>query len=313
MFSHYLYLFYVWQQKICKWEQLYWAFSYIKVCNSLESRKVLKCQKLSECKPDAVRVLLVVLVYLIVSTWSSCALLLYIVPLSLMSLLVHCVSSLCVREFLVSQLVILVVLYFTLLVSLALHLVLLKFIRFPLLLLFCSSLVPVFSFFKPLVWFLSLFRFFCLSQFLFQLSIPSICLLVHFLVLFALCSLNLFFFVLFFLVIVCSECLILLLMVSLVVLSCVLCFVLFVPVLCPDSPWLLFSRPGYLTGLGSLQLKVSSPGCSSCCLISSVLIDWCCSISFVLQPNFVQVWLQPSSCSPADCPFLLFGLSHQPC
>ncbi len=143
-----------------------------------------------------------------------------------MSLLVHCISSLCVREFLVSQLVILVVLYFTLLVSLALHLVLLKFIRFPLLLLFCSSLVPVFSFFKPLVWFLSLFRFFCLSQFLFQLSIPSICLLVHFLVLFALCSLNLFFFVLFFLVIVCSECLILLLMVSLVVLSCVLCVVL---------------------------------------------------------------------------------------
>ncbi len=221
MFSHYLYLFYVWQQKICKWEQLYWAFSYIKVCNSLESRKVLKCQKLSECKPDAVRVLLVVLVYLIVSTWSSCALLLYIVPLSLMSLLVHCVSSLCVREFLVSQLVILVVLYFTLLVSLALHLVLLKFIRFPLLLLFCSSLVPVFSFFKPLVWFLSLFRFFCLSQFLFQLSIPSICLLVHFLVLFALCSLNLFFFVLFFLVIVCSECLILLLMVLLW--SCLVC------------------------------------------------------------------------------------------
>ncbi len=36
-----------------------------------------------------------VLVYVIVSTWSSCALLLYIVPLSLLSLLVRCVSSLC--------------------------------------------------------------------------------------------------------------------------------------------------------------------------------------------------------------------------
>ncbi len=71
--------------------------------------------------------------------------------------------------------------------------------------------------------------------------------------------------------------------------------------------------PGYLTGLGSLQLKVSSPSCSGCCLISSVLIDCCCSISFVLQPNFVQVWLQLSSCYPADCPFLPFGLSHQPC
>ncbi len=45
-----------------------------------------------------------------------------------MSLLVRCVSSLCVREFIFNQLVVLVVLYFTLLVSLALHLVLLKFI-----------------------------------------------------------------------------------------------------------------------------------------------------------------------------------------
>ncbi len=38
--------------------------------------------------------------------------LLYIVPLSLMSLLVRGVSSLCVREFIVSQLVLLVVLFF---------------------------------------------------------------------------------------------------------------------------------------------------------------------------------------------------------
>ncbi len=53
----------------------------------------------------------------------------YIVPLSLMSLLVRCVSSLCVRELIVSQLVVLV-LFFTLLVSLALHLVLLKFLYF---------------------------------------------------------------------------------------------------------------------------------------------------------------------------------------
>ncbi len=121
--------------------------------------------------------------------------------------------------------------------------------------------------------------------------------------------------------------------------SCLVC----VPVLCPESHWLLFysskyqalaaapktwlsdwtgfttaqsiklwlllPRPGYLTGLGSLQLKVSSSGCSSYCLISSDLIDWCCSISFVLQPSFVQAWLWPSSCSPADCLFLLFGLS----
>ncbi len=52
----------------------------------------------------------------------------YIVPLSLMSLLVR-VSSLCVRELIVSQLVVLV-LFFTLLVSLALHLVLLTFLYF---------------------------------------------------------------------------------------------------------------------------------------------------------------------------------------
>ncbi len=39
------------------------------------------------------------------------------------------------------------------------------------------------------------------------------------------------------------------------------------------KPWLLLPRPGYLTGLGSLQLEVSSSGCSSCCLISSDLID----------------------------------------
>lgn len=143
--------------------------------------------------------------------------------------------------------------------------------------------------------------------------------------------------------------------------SCLSCLVFcleFVPVLCPVSPWLLSSRPGYLTGLGSLQLKASSPDCcsqdlaiwldwvhdsskyqalaavlktwpsdwigfitaqsikhccSSCCLISSDFIDLCCSISFVLQPSFVQVWLRPSSCSPADCPFLLFELPLQPC
>ncbi len=36
-------------------------------------------------------------------------------------------------------------------------------------------------------------------------------------------------------------------------------------------------------------------------------------ISFALQPSFVQAWHWSSSCSPADCPFLLFGLSLQPC
>ncbi len=41
------------------------------------------------------------------------------------------------------------------------------------------------------VWLLYLFRF-CLSEFIFQLPIPGICLLDNFFVLFALCSLNLF-------------------------------------------------------------------------------------------------------------------------
>ncbi len=88
-----------------------------------------------------------VLVYVIVSTWSSYALLLYIVPLSLMSLLVCYVSFLCLRNFIVSQLVILVVFFFfiTLLVRLALHLVLLNLFVF-LCFCFCSSLVPVFIF-----------------------------------------------------------------------------------------------------------------------------------------------------------------------
>ncbi len=89
-----------------------------------------------------------VLVYVIVSTWSSYALLLYIVPLSLMSLLVCYVSFLCLRNFIVSQLVILVVfffVFFTLLVRLALHLVFLNLLVF-LCFCFCSSLVPVFIF-----------------------------------------------------------------------------------------------------------------------------------------------------------------------
>ncbi len=38
------------------------------------------------------------------------------------------------------------------------------------------------------------------------------------------------------------------------------------------KPWLLFSRPDYLTGLGSLQLKVSSPGCCSQDL--AIWLDW---------------------------------------
>ncbi len=85
------------------------------------------------------------------------------------------------------------------------------------------------------------------------------------------------------------------------VLSGVLCLFLFcvrIPSGCCSTiqsikPWLLLPRPGYLTGLGSLQLEVSRSGCSSCCLISSDLIDWFCSISFVLQPSFAQAWLWP--------------------
>ncbi len=111
------------------------------------------------------------------------------------------------------------------------------------------------------VWLLSLF-WFCLSEFIFHLPIPGMCLLDHSFVLFARCCLNLFALDFSFLVIACSlvsyffACCSVLWSCLLCLVCCVLSRVCFCSVSC--FPWLLFSRPGHLTGLGSLQLKASS-------------------------------------------------------
>ncbi len=129
-------------------------------------------------------------------------------------------------------------------------------------------------------------------------------------VVFALCSLYLFFFVLFFLVIVHNRCL----FAACCVLSCglVLCVVLclvFVPVLCPDNPPAAVLKTWLFDWTGFTAAQRIKPWLLKLLPISSVLIDWCCSISFVLQPNFVQVWLRSSSCSPADCPYTVWTLT----